>query len=112
MEPLSALSIAAAVVQFVDFGSSLVSKSHEIYKSAQGASISQVESEHAVRRLLGLNETLKASQAKNGQVHGSNEAQALKTICDNCVDLSNELLTRFDKLRVHDSDKYCRWKSF
>ena len=60
MEPLSALSVAAAVVQFVDFGSSLVSKSREIYKSSQGASIGQAESEIATKRLVDLNERLKA----------------------------------------------------
>ena len=38
--------------------------------------------------------------------------QALEVICNSCVDLSNELLARFEKLRVHEADKHRRWKSF
>ena len=37
MEALGALSVAAAVVQFVEFGGKAVLKGREIYKSADGA---------------------------------------------------------------------------
>ena len=43
MEPLSAVSIAAAVVQFVDFGTRLLSTSVEIYKSPSGQTAEEVE---------------------------------------------------------------------
>jgi hypothetical protein len=56
MEPLSALSVAASVAQFLEFGYSLVSKSREIYGSAQGTSIQNAELETATNHLLGLNE--------------------------------------------------------
>jgi hypothetical protein len=37
MDPLTALSVAACVVQFVDYGTKLLSKGRELYKSADGA---------------------------------------------------------------------------
>jgi hypothetical protein len=43
MDGLSALSVAASVAQFIEFGHSIVSKSNEIYNSAHGASIQNVE---------------------------------------------------------------------
>jgi hypothetical protein len=61
MDPLSALSVAASVAQFLEFGCSLVSKTRQIYKSASGATISQAETTIATRRLLELTQRLKAS---------------------------------------------------
>ena len=61
MDPLSALSLAGNVAQFIEFGCSLVSKTRQIYKSANGATISQVETAIATRRLLELTRRLKSS---------------------------------------------------
>ncbi len=43
MEPLSALTIASAVVQFVSFGAKVFSKSVGLYKSAEGSLLINVE---------------------------------------------------------------------
>ncbi|KAK0712238.1 hypothetical protein B0T21DRAFT_376227 [Apiosordaria backusii] len=43
MEPLSALSVAAAVVQFVDWGSRVLSESRHRYKSASGETLEELE---------------------------------------------------------------------
>jgi hypothetical protein len=37
MDPLTALSVAAAVVQFVDYGTKVLSKAHGAYKAADGS---------------------------------------------------------------------------
>jgi hypothetical protein len=36
MEPLSALSIASAVIQIVDFSSKVIARTREVYRSAEG----------------------------------------------------------------------------
>lgn len=43
MDPLSALSVASSVVQFVDFGRQLLSASYEIYRSSSGISSKNVD---------------------------------------------------------------------
>jgi hypothetical protein len=43
MDPLSALSIAASVVQFVDFGRHILSDSYEIYRSQSGELAKEVD---------------------------------------------------------------------
>lgn len=43
--PLDALTIAAAVVQFVDFSSRIISKGNEYHKSADGALVENKELE-------------------------------------------------------------------
>lgn len=61
MDPFSALTIATSVVQFIDFGCSLVSETRQIYKSLHGATVSQVETTFAARRTLELSERMKSS---------------------------------------------------
>jgi hypothetical protein len=112
MDGLSALSVAASVAQFIEFGCSLVSKTREIYKSAHGATISQVEAEIATRRLIELSERLKASlQKKEAPDNVSNPDEALKVICNNCISMSKELLARLEKLKVEEGQKHRKFKS-
>jgi hypothetical protein len=61
MDPFSALSIATSVAQFVEFGCSLFSETRQIYKSLDGATVSQVETSLAATRLLELSERMKFS---------------------------------------------------
>jgi hypothetical protein len=111
MDPLSALSIAASVVQFVQFGASLVSKTHEIYASNEGTLAMNVQVEVATRRLIDLVDSL-----RDPSFAGSSlplvESQSLQNICNKCVSISNELFSRLDKLMVHDAHTYRKWKSF
>jgi len=43
MDPFSVLSIAAAVVQFTEFGYKLLKSTHEIYKSSSSSSSGQTQ---------------------------------------------------------------------
>jgi hypothetical protein len=54
LEPFSALAIAAAVVQFVDFTGEVVSKGKEIYKSSDGTLRETEQAETVTERLLDL----------------------------------------------------------
>ncbi len=61
MDAFSALRIATSVAQFVEFGWSLVSETRKIYKSLNGATVSQVETSLAATCLLELSERMKSS---------------------------------------------------
>jgi len=109
MDPLSALSIAASIAQFIQFGGSLVSKSCQLYR--RGALVDHTECENAVKRLFELTENLNTpSRGLDGPP--SPESQALEDICGNCTKLSKELLSQLDQLRVDEKYKFRRWKSF
>lgn len=114
MDGLSALSVAASVAQFIEFGLDLVSKSKEIYKSANGASIKHEETEAATKRLVQLSDRLKMSAIDQSITSGNllAEDQALRTVCNRCIVVSNELLQKLNKLKVHDQGKLRRYKSF
>jgi hypothetical protein len=57
MDPLSALSVAAAVVQFADYGTGLLRTGRALYKSINGALSENIDLEAASDRirLLGSN---------------------------------------------------------
>lgn len=54
MEPLAAVSLAGTVVQLVDFGIKLVTKSSEIYNSAEGLEIRYAELESINQNLVSM----------------------------------------------------------
>jgi hypothetical protein len=115
MDPLSALSVAAAVVQFVDYGTDLVSKGRELYKSADGALSGNFELEAASSRLQLLGGALQDSllhgqQGRQGPL--TERDQGLDTICNGCTDVSKDLISRLKRLKLPTDCKHRKWESF
>lgn len=81
MDPVTALGVAAAVVQFIQFGSSLASQASRIYRSSDGALLENIECESESRRLKELCEVIKNSSG-----------EAFKEVCEGCLEVAGELL--------------------
>jgi len=94
--------LTSAIPRFVDFGSSLVSKTRDVYKSQSGALESNIELENICARLKALALPLA----------GSPDDEGLQEICAGCVDISNELGIRLEKLKVPPGHNHKKWKSF
>jgi len=58
LDPLTALSLAGTVVQFVDFTSKILAKGAEIHRSLDGSLRENVEVESIVKDLVQLNSRL------------------------------------------------------
>jgi len=114
MDGLSALSVAASVAQFIEFGSSLVSKSKEIYHSTNGLPTHHVEAAAAATRLANLSERIKISRQveRPGTRDSSADERALEAICDGCITVSKDLTSKLEKLKVDDARKHRKHKSF
>jgi hypothetical protein len=111
MDPFSALDIAAAVAQLVQFGGSLVSKSQQLYR--HGALLDHIECGNATRRLVELTNGVRSSWRELERLGDlSPDAKALETICCVCVKLSGELLSRLEKVRLDEKSTSRKWKSF
>ncbi|PMD58404.1 uncharacterized protein K444DRAFT_614188 [Hyaloscypha bicolor E] len=93
MDPLTALGLAAAVVQFVDFGVEIFHKSKEILHSASGASVENASIKTTTSDLQRLLEKI-----KNSQPHippGSDvpaEQVSLNSLVESCNELGDELV--------------------
>ena len=112
MDPLSALSVAAAVVQFAEYGTGIVSNAHELYKSTSGALSENIDLGVTAARLQTLSGNLQELQrrGKEGREQGPFEQneQVLGSICEDCVEISEDLVERLSKLRVSEDSKHKR----
>jgi len=89
MDPASALGVASAAVQFIQFGSSLASQAIKIYKSLEGALPENIECESASKRQAELAGNVKGELEKmGGVVTGSEE---LGDVCQGYIEVSGEL---------------------
>lgn len=52
MDPLTATSLAGTIIQFIDLGAKIASSTHQIYKSAQGATVSNPDLKKIVKETL------------------------------------------------------------
>lgn len=99
MDPLTALSIASNVVQFIDFGTRLLKHSGEIYTSAIGAHKPLDELAWAVRDLQSLTKALKTSTAivaeSSPQTRNDVELLALAREAESSADELLTLLAKF-----------------
>lgn len=112
LDPLTVLSVTGAIVQFIDFSSKLLTKSHEIYESASGASIDNTQLECIAKDLEGLTARLKTSPSKQslGTPISKSDPTLLKLV-DQCASVAAELLKALSELKVRRTTN-TRWESF
>jgi hypothetical protein len=112
LDPMSALSLASNIVQFVDFSSKLVSKGCHIYHSADGALPRNLELEVVATELSQLTKRLRHQDGPNQPTILSDEEKSLQNMSDECIKIANELLDRLEKLKVKREARHRAWKSF
>lgn len=112
MDPLSGISLAGNVIQFLDFATNIVSKGHELYNSPQGALGRNLELEGVARRLVEFNEALRAEPQISSSEYGPRDkpyGQSMIGIAKSCDAVARELLEALDKLKVEG--RHRKWKS-
>ncbi len=108
LDPISGLTVAATVVQFVDFSKRIVCKTKDIYNSVDGVAVENKETETVTIRLKEMAEELQMEKP-GFQEHMS---PRLKSICAQCVAASDELVSHLSLLKVPDGSVWRKWKSF
>lgn len=109
MEPLSAISLAGTVVQFLDFGIKLVAKANEIYNSAEGAEVRNIELDAITQNFVSLNRRVRIRSHKLCAFGISEDEMALEAITAQCNKVGEELIDALQKAKVQGAHK--RWKS-
>jgi hypothetical protein len=116
MEALAALSLAGNIIQFVEFGNTLLSEARGLYKSVTGALSVNEEIELATTDLSELIVRLKGSFFVS-QTFGpaslttAEQQTSFEEICDGAVSVAEELVGRLRNLKVKEC-KNRKWKSF
>jgi hypothetical protein len=115
LEPLSALSLAGSIVQFVDFGLKVVSESRQRYRSATGALPENLTLEIVVADLSTISESLASHASEQPGVrtrqtwNQGREDKALRELAARCKELADELLDILEDLKVKGPHR--RWES-
>jgi len=97
MESLAALGVASNIIQIVDFSSRIISRGHELYRSADGQAAGHVVLESAANNLLALLGGLERSK-----VHRSPEELTVADL--QLVALQTKTETAVNKLRQYLQD--------
>jgi len=107
MDPISALNVAAATVQFIDFVGGLMVNAVTIYRSEHGSESSLMS---IVKSLVQLNDDLTESlQLSTGGSLSTRDTEILR-LCQQCSETANTLISLLNKLR--NESKNDLWSSF
>lgn len=105
MDPVTAISLAGAVVQFVSFAYKLVAKTREIHESASGQSENVATVEEIYTCLLRFSSQLQASSAEGPKLdltesHGvARHVFAINELCRSCEKDCQKLLVMARQLQ-------------
>ena len=104
MDPLTAISLASAIVQFIDFSTSLVGGVREVYSSATGATEENRSLAAVVAEMQQLASKMSAPRA--GQLTG--DERALWRLAAECQIVSDQLLDLLERVRAKDPSSKIR----
>jgi len=112
MDPLSAISLAGNIIQFVHFGGRLLSNARELYSSSVGELTINEEITLITTDLGILLKQLKESVCLN-PVNQENEGgmKSLERLCTEATAVVEELLNRLGTLRITTGCTHRRWGS-
>lgn len=115
MDPLTVLSLVGNIVQFVDFGGKLLSRAVELYKSPVVTLSAHHELELVTADLGALAAKLRQSSNPGGDSESADpdritQTESFKILCDEAVNLADELVKRLNTLKVKDR-KLRKWRS-
>lgn len=109
MDPLTAISLAGTVVQFLDFGIKLVSKTHEIYSSIEGTQTRDVDLELLTENLTSVTRRLSSRARKACAFALSEDEKALERLTQQCGSVGDELVRALQNAKVQGP--FRGWKS-
>jgi hypothetical protein len=111
LDPVSAFGVCAAVVQLIQFGGNLLSKSCTLYRDGRSACVEINELDAIAHTLIGMDQhiqdTLSPVESKGLQ---SLQEKTIQDICKSVCRIASELIEALDSLKVRS--RHARWRSF
>lgn len=120
MDPFSALSLAANIVQFLDFGQKLISKGKEVYKSTNGTLATHLEIELIYDDLWAIAGSLAvhappspadSTDTLHSPAPNINDDQIYR-LATSCQAVAQDLLSIVRDLRLDPDARHRKWQSF
>lgn len=105
MDPISAISLAAAIIQFVDFGTKLLSGAHEIYYSTTGLTQDNASLAVVTQEMKTWSSKLRGSNPTSAKTP---EEISLCRLATECEALCDEILKLVEKCHLTNSKSKLR----
>lgn len=117
LDPLTAIGLAGAILQFVDIGRKLLVEGIDIYQSASGAVTEHVAIEFVVTEINLLNSKLSIPASTDFQGSRtqkvSDDEEAIQARAGSCKTIVHELLLVLEDLKVQQNKGFRRkWETF
>ncbi|KAL8942792.1 MAG: hypothetical protein Q9211_001246 [Gyalolechia sp. 1 TL-2023] len=110
MDPLAGISLAGAILQFVDFGLRVVAKGMQIYRSVDGTLTENVDLEAVTNDLLVIQAKLQCSRPPTGAPSmPSKDAQAFESLRATAAKTAEKLVERLNMVKAQG--RFRAWKS-
>ena len=110
LEAVSAVGLAANILQFLEFSFNLIADTREIYHSAKGVTTRNVELESIAESLSRLSLCLMEPVTRTGVALSEAELEIIRhAIC--CKIVADELLTTVRSLQIRPGS-HRKWQSF
>ena len=110
MDPPSATGLASNIIQFINFGTKIVSKGNQIYNSNDGKIAEHRELELVTNDLIIIQSKLKGCLRVNGNTRDLAEDDgALESLTSASSEIATTLLDRLNRVRAQGP--HLRWKS-
>lgn len=115
-EAIAALSLAANIVQFIDFGGKVLSGGFKLYKNRPGGTVlgeandTKIITQSLQRLIEDLNQPIKQSDSPNGVIELSQTEVDLRNLAAKCIEIANELLNAISKVELQG--KGGKWDVF
>ena len=100
LDPLSAISLAGSIAQFVDFSGKIISNTREMINSSHGMTHQAYNAEIVIQDLLRLSQQLKDGARAAGAVPQADDDKALEKLCNGCIGLSERMMKRLETLKL------------
>ena len=109
LESIAALNFAGNIIQFIDTGVKLFSKSRKLYKSSHGVLSESAELEIIATSIKKSSEYL--TKSPSPEHHLSLREGGLILLAQSCNSIADELLCALEKLKIQGSERRI-WQSF
>jgi hypothetical protein len=106
MYPITAFQVAGTVVTFVEFGRSLLTEAHEVYKSPSGTTSKVVKLEGIANDLTTIGDQISAYLTNAPAESRGRSDETLEKICQCCTDIKKELQHALGGLRARGDSKF------
>lgn len=111
LDPFSAVSLACAIIQFVDFGSKIIVTGHDAYRSSSGTTQEHADMEELTASLYKFQDKFATPGSSGDAATRSVDQRSLDELARKCSHAAGDILILLEDLKVKETGSLRTWDS-